>query len=114
MNNENKFKQVMLLLATTYDKTLTPEQAQAYWSALGKYNPEFLQVAAQGHIENPQDGKFFPKPAHLIGRINELMADQKRRAYFIEQETKLLEKKPKTAEQIEIGMAAIKKMKESL
>lgn len=114
MSNDIRFKQSMAALAAVYQNNITPEMIKVYWQHLGSQNPDHLEMAINSHIDNPNDGKYFPKPAHLISYINEIKAKIKRDEYFNDQKERKRIKHVKTQEQIETGMAAIKKMKEQL
>lgn len=77
MTNGNRFKQAMAALAAVYQNAMQAEQIAIYWDALGRFNPDHLDKAVKAHIADTKEGKWFPKPAHLIGHINELMAAEK-------------------------------------
>lgn len=114
MDIENKFKKTMAALAAVYQNKITPEMITVYWTRLSKFNPVHIELAAAEHMDDPEEGRFFPKPAHLIKYINEYMATEKREKMFKDQEAKQLEKPVRTIEQMEVGYKALKKMKESL
>lgn len=102
MTNENRFKETMLWLATACDHALGAERMSIYWDVLGMFNPDYLAKAAKLHIQDPVDGKWFPKPAHLIGHINEMMAAEKRRGAAALDDVKRIERaerQPVTEEQ---------------
>lgn len=113
MSDQNKFKQTMLLLATTYDKALTTEQAQAYWSSLGKYNSDYLHTAALQHIDDPRKGEWFPRPAHLIAIVNQLEEKARQHQEIIKAQNRI-ERKPPTDEQKKRVSDLIKGLKNEL
>jgi hypothetical protein len=43
-----------------------------WWRALCKYSLEQVIAGFEAHITDPQEGKFPPKPAHIIGHIERL------------------------------------------
>jgi hypothetical protein len=43
-----------------------------WWRALGKYSLEQVIAGFEAHITDPQEGKYPPKPAHIIGQIERL------------------------------------------
>ena len=96
MNNENRFKETMLWLATACDYTLQPEKLEVYWEVLGKYSPNHLARAAKIHVETPGKGEWFPKSSQLIGHINEMIAAEKRQAEQANQLTNRIERKKVT------------------
>lgn len=102
MTNQNRFKQAMAGLAAVYQNVLQSEQMAMYWDALGRFNPDHLDKAVKLHIADPKDGKWFPKPAHLISHINEMMAAEKRRGAIAHDDVRRLERaerQPATEEQ---------------
>ena len=78
MTKEQNFKTVMATIATVYDKALTTELIQIYWGALSFARPEHLAKALNDHIADEHEGRFMPKPAHLIGYIRQFQAHDKR------------------------------------
>jgi len=94
MDNENRFKQAMAALASIYQNTLQAEQVAMYWKVLGKFNPDHLDEAITLHVSDPADGKWFPKPAHLIGHIKIMQDQDKRNTAYIAQQNQLPHKPP--------------------
>lgn len=43
-----------------------------WWSALKKFPLEFVRDALSAHVQDPVAGKFAPKPADIIGRLQEM------------------------------------------
>lgn len=92
MDNLANFKQSMALLAITYDKQLTDELIGIYWAALGHYEPQHLKTATELHIADPVEGRFMPKPAHLIAHIKRFeVRENKSKALTLYTENKKLE-----------------------
>jgi hypothetical protein len=71
----------MAALASIYQNALQAEQVAMYWEVLGKFNPDYLDAAVKLHISDEVEGKWFPKPAHLIGHMNKMIGKQKRIDY---------------------------------
>lgn len=112
MDKEQSFKTVMASIATVYDKAITPELAQMYWETLNFAKPEHLQWALRDHMANKSEGRFMPKPAHLIAHIENYQAHEKRQAEIVQQlEDSRKEKQPvdKT-----VGLQTLKKLKAEL
>lgn len=84
-----------------------------YWTALGSFNPRHLEQAVKDHIADPVDGKWFPKPAHLIGHIEKHQARDKARREMLEPPKREEYKEP-TPEQKEKIKAMIQEMKREL
>lgn len=57
------------VLAITYEKSLTLEQCEL-WLSIFEYVPvtKFAH-ALQKHITDPDQGRFFPTPAHILGHM---------------------------------------------
>ena len=96
MTNENRFKETMLWLATACDHTLGAERMSIYWDVLGMFNPDYLAKAARLHIQDPVDGKWFPKPAHLIGHMKPMIEQEKRQLEQTNQLANRIERKEST------------------
>lgn len=94
MTNENRFKQAMAALASIYQNTLQAEQVAMYWKVLGKFNPDHLDKAVELHIADKVDGKWFPKPAHLIMYIHSMMEKDRNTAARIAQQNRIPHKPP--------------------
>ena len=89
MNNENRFKQAMAALAAVYQNTLQAEQVAMYWKVLGKFNSDHLDKAVELHIADASEGKWFPKPAHLIEHIQAMVSREKSKVQRIAQQNQI-------------------------
>ena len=98
MTNENRFKQAMAALAAVYQNSLQAEQMMMYWETLGSFNPDHLDNAVKLHLADSDQGKWFPKPAHLIGYIKPMIEQDKRKIEQTNQLTNRIERKPVSAE----------------
>lgn len=43
-----------------------------WWASLKRFPLEFVRDALSGHVQDPIAGKFAPKPADIIGRLQEM------------------------------------------
>lgn len=102
MSNENRFKQSMAVLVSVYQNVLQPETIAIYWDALGRFNPDHLDKAVKAHIADTKEGKWFPKPAHLIGYIAGYVASDKNRQAIENPPARLERYKPSEADKIRI------------
>lgn len=107
MDNQTNFKIVMATISTVYNKELSAEFINIYWSILGGYKSEFLTKSLQLHIEDQDEGRFCPKPAHLIAHIKNMQGAEKRSIEFNNQMNSRLEHKKASPE-------STKKVKELL
>jgi len=60
------FSQCMLGIGETYDKKISPQIIQTYWSVLESFSIDEIKTAFHKHLQNTENGQFFPKPADII------------------------------------------------
>lgn len=58
-------------LQEVYEKSVTANTLSVWFAALQAYPLKAVQAAIQGHITDPERGRFAPKPADIIGRITQ-------------------------------------------
>lgn len=71
MKNEDKraFFDLMMAAGEVYGREVTQPMAAIYFSALANVSIEQVQAAMMAHMQNPDSGQFFPKPADLIKQM---------------------------------------------
>lgn len=69
MDKQQIFKSIIATLHEIYDKQLSIEGQKIWWNAFKQYSAEQIATAMQKHIEDPDVGKFAPKPADIIAKI---------------------------------------------
>lgn len=71
MRNEDKraFFDLLLAAGEVYGREVTQPMAAIYFSALANVSIEQVQAAMMSHMQNPDSGQFFPKPADLIKQM---------------------------------------------
>ena len=71
MKNEDKraFFDLMMAAGEVYGREVTKPMAAIYFSALANVSIEQVQEAMMAHMQNPDSGQFFPKPADLIKQM---------------------------------------------
>ena len=71
MKNEDKraFFDLMMAAGEVYGREVTQPMAAIYFSALANVSIEQVQEAMMAHMQNPDSGQFFPKPADLIKQM---------------------------------------------
>ena len=71
MKNEDKraFFDLMMAAGEVYGREVTKPMAAIYFSALANVSIEQIQEAMMAHMQNPDSGQFFPKPADLIKQM---------------------------------------------
>ena len=72
MNSSDKlrFSSILLQIAETYEKQLSREVIEIYWQICQDWSFDQFNDALRRHVENPDRGVFFPKPADLIAAKN--------------------------------------------
>ncbi|RUQ35260.1 MAG: hypothetical protein EKK71_13370 [Candidatus Competibacteraceae bacterium] len=77
MNSTDRigFATHILAIAEIYGKALSPAAIDVYWSALQGYPLAEVQRAVEQHVQDAEAGRFFPKPADLIGQIQRNAGD---------------------------------------
>ncbi len=60
------FSQMMALMAELYGKACTEPFVNIYWHLLKDFELSDIRKAFKAHIQNPDGGQFFPKPADII------------------------------------------------
>lgn len=71
MRNEDKraFFDLIMAAGEVYGKEVTQPMAAIYFSALANVSIDQVQDAMMAHMQNPDSGQFFPKPADLIKQM---------------------------------------------
>lgn len=71
MKNEDKraFFDLMMAAGEVYGREVTQPMAAIYFSALANVSIEQVQEAMMTHMQNPDSGQFFPKPADIIKQM---------------------------------------------
>lgn len=71
MRYEDKVQFTQLLAATMaiYDKQITAGFVDVFFSALGQYSLNVVREALNRHVQDPDGGRFPPKPADLIRQV---------------------------------------------
>jgi hypothetical protein len=61
-----KFSALMVGIGELYGKTISSQLTDIYWLAMKKYDLQDVQKAFNRHVNNPDGGQFFPKPADIV------------------------------------------------
>jgi len=75
MSDKARFSQLMDDLALLYDKDVSVGLKRLYWDDLGHLPINVIEMAMQAHRRDPERGRFFPKPADLIDKLQILCPD---------------------------------------
>lgn len=61
-----KFSILMAGIGELYGKNISSQLIDIYWQVLNQYELIDIQKAFQSHVQNPDCGQFFPKPADIV------------------------------------------------
>lgn len=67
--DKDAFTEMMMAAGEVYGKVITVPMIKMYFAALGPMSVEQVQGAMMAHMQNPDSGQFFPKPADLIRHL---------------------------------------------
>lgn len=66
------FAQLLTGVLDVYGAKATQASLSVWWGALVKYPFEAVRAALSAHVQDPVAGKFAPKPADVIGKLQSL------------------------------------------
>lgn len=66
LSDEARFKELMLMIASTYGKDATGARSKAWWTVFKRYEIEDLEAAVFKHMSDGAKGSFDPKPADIL------------------------------------------------
>lgn len=71
MDNSDKkeFARQMMIISEIYDKPVSTEKLQIYFSTLSKYTIKQVVIGIEKHMQDVESGQYFPKPANIIKHI---------------------------------------------
>ncbi len=65
-NDITVFAQLMASIGELYSKKISKPLIEIYWQTLQQFDLNDIQYAFKMHINNPDYGQFFPKPADIV------------------------------------------------
>lgn len=72
-NDRPAFHDLLVEAALVYGEELSPERLHAYWRVLApRVRIADLRWAMDTHLADPERGRFFPRPADLMGALARL------------------------------------------
>ena len=77
----SRFATLFIGVGEVYSKPFTPTAIDMYWSVLKAFKYEEVDQAVRLHLENPDVGRFLPKPADIIMAIEGSPQNQALRAW---------------------------------
>lgn len=66
VTDKTEFAELILAVSEIYGRALSPAALDVYWSALTRFSITDVRSAMNHHVNNPEAGQYFPKPADLI------------------------------------------------
>ena len=63
------FTAILVGIGVVYDKEIAEQLIDIYWQALKRFDLHEVKQAVEKHINDPDSGQYFPKPAALIKLI---------------------------------------------
>ncbi len=64
-SDQNKFKEILLAVTSTYDKPLNETVIKIWWNVFKPYSINDFEDAVSKHFRDPDEGMFMPKPANI-------------------------------------------------
>lgn len=64
------FRDIMMAAGEVYGREITKPLLQMYFAALSQFGMDQVQWAMMAHMQNPDSGQFFPKPADFIRQMS--------------------------------------------
>ena len=64
--DKQEFRSMMMAAGEVYGKEITKPLLQMYFAALSALTIQQAQASMMTHMQNPDNGQFFPKPADLL------------------------------------------------
>ena len=64
--DKQEFRSMMMAAGEVYGREITKPLLQMYFAALSALTIQQAQAAMMAHMQNPDNGQFFPKPADLL------------------------------------------------
>src|SRR5688572_11086717 len=62
----SKFSVMIAGVGELYGKAISEQLTAIYWQVLKRFELQDVQQALQTHINNPDCGQYFPKPADVV------------------------------------------------
>ena len=69
-NDVTNFSEIMIGVGEIYCKEINKSMIRLYWKILSRFDYIDVAKAFNSHIENPDSGQFFPKPADIVKFID--------------------------------------------
>lgn len=76
--DRREFNTLLVTAMAVYERQITGALADLYFAALGPYTLQQVRDGMAGHLQDPADGKFSPKPADVIRQIQNGLANDGR------------------------------------
>ena len=83
MINQDKplFAALLTTMGEIYQTPIKSTISELYWQALKDYSWQEVEFAFKQHVLHPEQGRFFPKPADIIGLLHKKVTDRAEKAW---------------------------------
>ncbi len=68
--DRNQFGSYLVSVGELYSKEISSSLIEIYWRIMRQFTLEAIKYAFNKHVLEPDEGRFFPKPAELVKIIN--------------------------------------------
>lgn len=79
--DERAFSTTLMGIGELYGREVSPSLAGIYFESLKQFDIQAIQAAITAHINNPDNGQFFPKPADIVKMIGGSNGDKAMQAW---------------------------------
>lgn len=87
MTNEDKPNFAKMLSSTmqTYERQVTPDMLTIWFGSMQHFSFDQIRKAVSDHIQDPDSGRFAPRPADIIGRVRNVPNMQNKALSYVPQ-----------------------------
>lgn len=79
--DKQKFRELMMIAGEVYNREISKELLKAYFTTMTSLPIQQVSDAMMAHLQDPDSGQFFPKPADLVRHV---IGTSKKRAAEVE------------------------------
>ena len=68
-SDKKRFAEALTIASEATGKAIDQSTMRVYWGLLKNLTIDAVEAAINDHLFDPDDGMFFPKPAHIVKRV---------------------------------------------
>lgn len=68
-NDRAEFVEIMQAIYSLYNKDFSKPLLKLWWASLAQYDMTDVRQALSGHVQNPDNGQFLPRPADVVRHL---------------------------------------------